>query len=81
MLNQLVQTAVKRGIDNPNLHMDLFAGEGGVNMTLLLDYRGLMADGDPLAGMEDSISGALIAGLVERTETLEPGLVRYYIKK
>ena len=81
VLNQLVPAAIERGIDNPDLHLDLFAGEGGVNMTLLLDYRGLVAGGDPLADSGDAFSSAVVMGLVERVETLEPGLVRYHIKK
>ena len=82
VVGQLVEVARKRGIDNPNIRVELFAGEGGVDISLKVDYRTLLQSGDPFAeGEVDEFSRALVMGHVQRTATIEPGLVRYYLKK
>lgn len=79
--NVLLRAARMRRILHPGIHVTLSAGEGGVNMMLELDYRGeLLEGGDPLEMAYDDMSAAIINGLVERTEKIEPGLVRFYIK-
>ena len=80
--NHLVPVARTRGMDDPQLHLNLFAGEGGVDIALEIDYRSMLPDGDPLNdGSQDPISAALVKGLVDKTVTVEPGVVRYHVKQ
>ena len=82
VVNQLVALAHGRGIEDPNIHVELFAGEGGVDISLKVDYRTLLQSGDPFAESEvDEISRALVMGRVQKEEIIEPGVVRYYLKK
>lgn len=82
VVNQLVGAARKRNVENPDIHVMLLSGEGGVDVMLRVDYRTLLQSGDPFAEDEvDEFSRALVMGMVKRMETLEPGLVRYHLKK
>ena len=79
--NQLLGLARKRGIADPNIHVTLSAGEGGIDMELLVDYRGaLVAGGEPTTGERDDLSLSIIKGLCDHWELVEPGLVRLYIR-
>ena len=79
--NQLFVIAKERGIANPNIHLMLSAGEGGVDMMLQLDYRGpLLESGDPLDESQNQLSRAIIAGICERCDQVEPGLLRFRIR-
>lgn len=80
VLQHLVPAARERGVENPGIKMRLNAGEGGVDMVFEVDYRALLAGGDPLVGGLDKLSEAIIAGVCERIESDESGVVRYYIK-
>ena len=82
VIRQLVEVARRRGISNPNIRAELFAGEGGVDISLKVDYRTLLQTGDPFAeGGVDEFSRALVMGRVQKTATIEPGVVRYYLKR
>ncbi len=79
---QLVSLARKRGITNPNIHMALSAGEGGVDMELVLDCRTiLLAGGAPTEEEVDQLSRSIIEGLCDHWERIEPGLVRIFIRR
>lgn len=80
--NHLVGIARSRGITQPNVHLTLSAGEGGVDMQLLIDYREkLLAGGDPFEDETwDPLSRTIVNRLCERMELVEPGLVRIHIK-
>ena len=58
-----------------------YVGEGGVDMMLVLDYRKLLAAGvTPAEAEHDQLSQAIVEGLCERHEQVEPGLVRLYLR-
>ena len=60
---------------------DLAAGEGGVDVELVVDFRGpLLESGEPREDEQDFLSAAIIKGLVDHWEQPEPGLVRLYLK-
>ncbi len=78
--NQLLTLARKRDVANPDIHISLAAGEGGVDMMLTFDYRGaLLAGGPPTEEEQDPLSQAIIEGYCDHWEQLEPGLVRLYV--
>jgi polar amino acid transport system ATP-binding protein len=80
--NQLLTLARRRGISDPSIRVTLMAGEGGVDMVMSLDYRGaLLAYGIPSAKELDNLSLAIVEGLCERYEVVEPGLVRLFIRE
>lgn len=79
--NQVLVFARNHGVANPNCHIMLSAGEGGVDMELTLDYReALAAGGMPTVEDFDPLSVSIIEGLCERWEQIEPGLVKLYIR-
>jgi polar amino acid transport system ATP-binding protein len=79
--NQLLGLARRRGIADPSIHVTLEAGEGGVDMALTLDYRGpLLEGGTPAEGELDNLSLAIIEGLCDHWEALEPGIVQLYVR-
>ena len=79
--NQLLRLARLRGIKNPGAHISLAAGEGGVDMQLLVDFRGpLLESGEPSEDEQDLLSAAIIKGLIDHWEQMEPGLVRLFLK-
>ncbi|MDO4537481.1 MAG: amino acid ABC transporter ATP-binding protein [Coriobacteriales bacterium] len=78
-IEHLVREARRRGLTNPDIKLTLSAGEGGVDAVLAVDYRAMLSGGDPMSG-GDTLSAAIIAGMCDRIESDEPGLVHYYIK-
>ena len=78
---QLLSAARAHGITNPGIKMTLLAGEGGVDMELTVDCRGaLLESGDPLGEDWDPLSRAIIEGIVESVELVEPGVVKARLK-
>ena len=78
--NQLLNVARSRGIANPATHVTFTAGEGGVDMVMTVDYRGVMRDGSsPDQGDWDVLSKAIVESYCDHWEMLEPGIVRLYI--
>lgn len=52
-----------------------------VDMALTLDYRGpLLEGGTPAEGELDNLSLAIIEGLCDHWEALEPGIVQLYVR-
>ena len=50
-------------------------------MQLLVDFRGpLLESGEPSEDEQDLLSAAIIKGLVDHWEQVEPGLVRLFLK-
>lgn len=78
-IEHLVREAKRRGLSNPGIKLSLSAGEGGVDTVLAVDYRAMLSGGDPMRGGDD-VSDAIIAGMCDRVESDEPGVVRYYVK-
>ena len=82
VVNQLIGTAKARGLADPCIHLVLEAGEGGVDIALTADYRGELADGgDPFTDEQDMLSRAIVEGLCDHWDVIEPGLVRFCIRK
>lgn len=79
--NQLLAYARRRGFTDPGIHMTLATGEGGVDMVLTLDYRGMPLADYVLSDEErDQLSRSIVMGLCDHWERVEPGLVRLYIR-
>ncbi len=82
MVNSLLDVARKRGMSEPNLHCNLYSGEGGVDMTFEVDYRAMLTGGDPLTdGETDSLTQLLINRLTTQVDSIEPGVKRFVIKQ
>ncbi len=79
-LEHLVREARNRKMANPDIRLTLSAGEGGVDTILLVDYRSMLPEGDPLQTTDAKLSEAIISGLCERVERNEPGVVHYHLK-
>ncbi len=79
-LMHLVREARRRKLHDPGVNIILSAGEGGVDTVLEVDYRAMLAGGNPMDSAGDEVSEAIIAGLCQRIEHDEPGVVRYYLK-
>lgn len=77
---RLVPEARDRDMRDFDLHILLAAGEGGVSMLLIVDYRSMMGDDDPFEARSDTLSDALINGLTERIERIEPGVMHFHLK-
>lgn len=78
---QLLEVARQRGLERPSIKLTLSAGEGGVDVVLTADCRGsLLAGGDPFLESPDDISMAIVNGLCERMELVEPGVMEYHLK-
>ena len=59
----------------------LTAGEKGVDTMLTVDWRKSFHEGDnPFADMADKCSEAIVKGLCERVELVEPGVTRFYVR-
>ena len=55
---------------------------GGTDMVMTLDYRGpLLVSGEPSADELDNLSLAIVEGLCDHYEVVEPGLVHLYIRE
>ena len=80
VLEHLVPEAISRGIKNPGIKLCLRAGEGGVHMLLEVDYHAMLADGSEVQTTAEEFSDAIIMGLCERVEHVEPGLTRFFIR-
>ena len=79
--NQMLSYARQHGITNPHIHITLTAGEGGVDALLTLDFRKtLQTPAMPSDVEQDLLSQAIVEGLCERIEWVEPGLVRLYLR-
>ena len=79
--NQLVKYARAHGITNPNAHLMLSAGEGGVDMVLTVDYRGMaIPEGESNEGPTDLLSQTIIEALCDHWEEPEPGLIKAYLR-
>ena len=79
--NQILPLARKHGVQNPDLHITLDAGEGGVDMVMRIDYRGLLRAGvTPAENEFDALSMSIIEGMCSGWELVEPGLVRLFIR-
>ena len=78
---QLVRMAAERGLKDPGIRLNLSAGEGGVDMVLTADYRGPLLDGgDPYEQIDDAMSSAIIRGVCDRREIVEPGVIQFFIR-
>ena len=81
VLNQLVRVARERDIDDPNIHLRLAAGEGGIDMELVVDYRGPLCDGlDPFFEPGDELSQSIVEGICDHWERIESGIVRFALR-
>jgi polar amino acid transport system ATP-binding protein len=81
VFSQLLQTAQRRGLHNPDIHVTLSAGEGGIDTVLKVDCGAAMLEGgDPFAEDYDDISEAIVSGLCDRQERVEPGVMEFYVK-
>ncbi len=79
--NQLLTIARQRNVTDPNIHVMLSAGEGGVDTILTIDCRGpLLESGSLMDGERDVLSQSIIENLCDRWERVEPGLVRLYVR-
>ena len=80
-INQLLDFARRHGITDPNIHMSLSAGEGGIDMMLELDFRGPLLELDlPKEADQDLLSRTIIERLCDSLEMVEPGLARLYLR-
>ena len=78
---QLLEAARNRGIRDLKAHITLTAGEKGVDTMLTVDWRKSFHEGDnPFADMADKCSEAIVKGLCERVELVEPGVTRFYVR-
>lgn len=81
VINQLLAAARSRRVVDPNIRISLSAGEGGVDMVLLVDYRGaLLEGGDPYDDASDDMSQAIVRGVCKSVERLEPGMLRFVLR-
>jgi len=81
VFNQLLPLARAHNVADPDIHVSVAAGEGGVDMVVDVDCRKvLLASGEPLDNNMDTLSMSIIAGLCERWELLEPGVLRLYVR-
>ncbi|MBR3313563.1 MAG: amino acid ABC transporter ATP-binding protein [Atopobiaceae bacterium] len=79
--SQLLTIARQRNVTDPNIHVMLSAGEGGVDIMLTIDCRGpLLESGSLMDGGRDILSQSIVESLCDRWERLEPGLVRLYVR-
>lgn len=79
--NQLLVAARKRRVGNPNIKISLSAGEGGVDMVFLVDYRGaLLEGGDPFDDVSDDMSKAIVRGVCKSVDRVEPGKLRFVLR-
>ena len=79
--NQLLGLARKRNLANPGIHVTLAAGEGGVDIVMILDCRGSsLASRAPNSDEQDFLSQAIVEGLCDHWEQVEPGLARFYVR-
>ena len=80
--NQMLNFARSRGVTNPNIHVAIAAGEGGVDMMMVLDYRGaLLAEGMPSEQEWDLLSQSIVEGLCDHYEEIEPGLIHLFMRR
>ena len=80
VFEHLVPEAQRRGLTNPDVKLRLAAGEGGVDMTLTVDYRSMLKGDDTLNYSADEFSDAIILGFCESVDRIEPGLVEFHIR-
>ena len=81
VITKLMGLARERGIHSPSIRMVLSAGEGGVDTMLRVDCRdALLSGGDPFVEGVDPVSEAIIRGICERQELVEPGVMEYHVK-
>ena len=73
----------KHGLSEHGILLRLQAGEGGVDMLFSVDYRGSGLEHvyQPDDGFEETMVRSIIVNLTERIETVEPGLVKLYLKQ
>ncbi len=82
VITQLLGAARAEGVKDPDVDVNLQAGEGGREMVLTVDYRqSALRDKLSLSRDSDPISSAIIRNLTERIEYPEPGLARFVIKE
>ena len=82
VIAQLLGVAAKRGLADPGVHLNLQAGEGGVDVLLTVDYRRMLQSGDdPYDEIDDALSQAIVRGLCERVEVVEPGVMQFFVRK
>ncbi len=79
--DRIVGELKARGVTNPNVHLALTAGEGGIGAEFTLDYRSVYNTLGSIEALGDNISKALVAGLVNGLEIDEPGLEHYVIRE
>ena len=81
VVNLLVEEARKRGVEDPDLHVELFSGEGGVDVVLRVDFRKLLDGGDPLSPeYRDELSYAMIRGHTREITEIEPGIMQFRLR-
>ena len=78
--SRLVEAARERGIDEPQIHVELSSGEGGVGASLMLDYRHLYEAVGNVMDLGDEISGMLVKSLVKSTDDDGHGKTRFVIR-
>ncbi len=78
--SQMLPFARKYDIDNPNIHLTLSTGEGGVDMVVEIDFRSLLKQGAKYKSEDfDPLSTSIILGTCDHWELIEPGIARIYI--
>ncbi len=81
VLNLLVEEARKRGVEDPDIYVELFAGEGGVDVMLRVDFRKLLDGGDPLSPENrDELTYTMIKGHTREIEKVEPGVMQLRLR-
>lgn len=75
----LLKEAQGLGVSDPDIHLELRAGEGGVDMELHIDYHTLLEKGHVNTSGE-GYSRAIVENLTESFEQPEPGTLVYHIR-
>ena len=75
----LVHEARERGMKDPQIGLELRAGEGGVDMALSIDYSVMLADG-PIRNGGDDLSRAIVRKITDHWEAPKPGVTVFYLK-
>ncbi len=78
--NVLMGVARRANISNPDIHMLVRAGEGGIDTTLRLDYRNLIHHEEAIDHAEFDLSMAILESLSERIDTPEEGIIELELK-
>ncbi|MBR3225460.1 MAG: amino acid ABC transporter ATP-binding protein [Atopobiaceae bacterium] len=79
---QLLEAAHKMGIRDLKAHITLTAGEKGVDTVLTVDWRETFKNDEELfVALSNEVSQAIVIGLCDHMELIEPGVAKFYVRE